>query len=59
MALHWGSVDLESMVLTVRASVRNGREGPPKFGKPRKVPIAPKARRRAGEVEGGLRPAHD
>lgn len=42
MALRWGSVDLAGTVLTVRASVRNGNEGPPKSGKPRNVPIAPK-----------------
>jgi integrase len=42
MALRWGSVDLDGTVLTVRASVRSGKEGPPKSGKPRKVPIAPK-----------------
>jgi integrase len=42
MALRWGSVDLGAKVLTVRASVRSGKVGPPKSGKPRKVPIAPK-----------------
>jgi integrase len=42
MALRWGSMDLGAKVLTVRVSVRSGKEGPPKSGKPRKVPIAPK-----------------
>jgi integrase len=42
MALRWGSIDLGAKVLRVRSSVRSGKEGPPKSGKARKVPIAPK-----------------
>ena len=41
-ALRWGSVDLDAKTMTVRSSVRFGKEGPTKGGKPRRVPIAPK-----------------
>jgi len=39
VALRWSDVDLEARQLRVQRQVRSGKEGPPKSGKGREVPI--------------------
>jgi integrase len=54
LALRWGAVDFARSLISVEASFTRGREGSPKSGDGRTVPMAPEVARALGDL--GARP---